>query len=154
MPWRCAASSAVAISIAYLIAWSRWQRALRQPIGERLAFEARHDEEVGAVVLADIVERADVRVIEGRDRFGFALESLAAIRVGRGFVGQNLDRDGAIEPAVFRAIHLAHAARAERRDDFIGAEAGAGGKAHRIARFYTEVVEAASLRPPGAEAPM
>ena len=41
------------------------QRRPSQSIGERLALEARHDEEVGALVLADVVERADVGMIEG-----------------------------------------------------------------------------------------
>ncbi len=112
MPWRCAASSAVAISIAYLIACSGGMRALRQSIRERLALEARHDEEVGALVLADVVERADVRVIEGADRLGFALEAFAAIGIRGRRIGQDLDRDGAIQPAVPRAVDLAHAARA------------------------------------------
>ena len=106
------------------------QRALRNSIRERLALEARHDEEVGALVLADVVERADVGVIEGADRLGLALEALAPIGVRRRFVREDLDGDGAIEPAVLRAIDLAHAAGAEGRDDFVGAEAGAGRKAH------------------------
>ena len=77
-------------------------------------------------MLADIVECADVRMIEGADRLGFAFEPLATIGVGGGFVGQNLDRDGAIEPAVGRSIDFAHAARAKRRNDFIGTETRAG----------------------------
>ena len=40
---------------------------------------------------------------------------------------QDLDRDLAPEPRVARAVHLAHAAGAERRDDLVGAEARAGG---------------------------
>lgn len=60
------------------------KRAFRQSIGERVALEVRHDEEVGALVLADVIERADVRVIEGADRLGFAFEAFAAIGIGRG----------------------------------------------------------------------
>ena len=39
------------------------QRALLQPRRERLPFEILHHEVIGAVLLADIVEHADVRVI-------------------------------------------------------------------------------------------
>lgn len=52
-----------------------------------------------------------------------------AIRVTREKFGQHFDGDVAIELGVFRAIHLARAARAEQRDDFTGAEARAGGQA-------------------------
>ena len=58
------------------------QRALRQPIRQRLAFEILHDEERGAILFADVVQRADVRMIELRDRAGLAIEALAELRVG------------------------------------------------------------------------
>ena len=45
-------------------------------------------------------------------------------------LGQYLDRDVATEPRVAGTIHLAHAARAERRDDLVGAEANARGQGH------------------------
>ena len=38
---------------------------------------------------------------------------------------QRLDRDHAVEPRVAGAIDLAHAARAERRQDLVVAETGA-----------------------------
>ena len=41
------------------------ERALLEPVRERLALEVLHDQEVDAVVLADVVERADVRMGEG-----------------------------------------------------------------------------------------
>ena len=45
-------------------------------------------------------------------------------------VRKDLQRDVAIQLRVARAIDLAHAARADRRGDFIDAETGAGGKCH------------------------
>src|SRR3970282_2489818 len=44
--------------------------------------------------------------------------------------GQHLDRDASPEGRVARAIHLAHAARAERGDDRVGTETGAGRQRH------------------------
>ena len=56
--------------------------------------------------------------LEPRDRVGPSAD------VGR----QHLDRDIAIEFGVARAIDLAHAPCADRPDDFIAAEARAGGQ--------------------------
>ena len=57
----------------------------------------------------------------------FLLEAVQSIGVGRERRRQHFDRDVAPETRVARAIHLAHAARAERGEDFIRAEAHAGG---------------------------
>ena len=80
MPARCALSSADAISIAVLSAWSSGSAPFVKPVRQRLAFEILHDEERGAVLLAHVVQRADVRMIELRDRAGFAIEALAELR--------------------------------------------------------------------------
>ena len=102
------------------------QRALRQPVGQRLAFEVLHDEKRRALLLADVVERADVRMRELAIGAAFAVEPFAELRVGGQRVGEDLDRDGAVEARVARLVHLAHAARADRGGDLVGAEAGAG----------------------------
>src|SRR6185436_2459871 len=126
----------------------RWQRAFGNSIRERLALEARHHEEVRPLVLADVVQGADVGVIESADRLGLALEALAAIGIGCRFIRQDLDRDGAIEPAVLRPVDLTHPARAERRDDFVRAEAGAGSQAHGLANLYSKLAIIADACPP------
>ena len=56
------------------------QRALAEAVRQRLALEQLHDEVVGPVLVADVVERADVRVVERRDRPRLALEALRAAR--------------------------------------------------------------------------
>ena len=90
MPARCALSSALAISIAILQRLLERQRALRQPVRERLAFEILHDEVRGAVLLAHVVQRADVRMIELRDRARLAVEPLAELRIGGECLGRIL----------------------------------------------------------------
>ena len=110
------------------------ESALRQPIRQRLALEILHDEERGAVLLAHVVQRADVRMIELRDRAGLAIEALAELRVGREGVRENLDRDRAIEPRVAGFVDLAHPAGADERQDFVRAEASAGGQRHQSRR--------------------
>ena len=45
---------------------------------------------------------------------------------------QDLDRDVPVQPLVPRPVDLSHPARAERREDLVGAEAGAGWECHRM----------------------
>ena len=65
-------------------------------------------------------------MVQRGEQLRLALETREAVRIGREEVGQDLQRDVAIEPRIARAIHLAHAARADERDDFVGAEARTG----------------------------
>src|SRR5205085_6070634 len=73
------------------------QRSFAQSIGERFAVEELHDEKVHAVVEANVVQRADVRMIELRDRLRLALEADAQLRVGGELSRQNLNGDAAVE---------------------------------------------------------
>ena len=59
------------------------------------------------------------------------LEAAQAIGVGGERGGQDLDRHVAPEPRIARAIDLAHAAGAERRDDLVRAEADTRSQGHR-----------------------
>ena len=68
----------------------------------------------------------DVRMVQRREHFRFALKPREPIGIGRERRRQNLDRDLAFELRVRRAIDLPHAARADRGGDFIDAETGAG----------------------------
>ena len=70
-------------------------------------------------MLPDVVERADVRVGQARDRACFAVEPFAELRVSRQRVGEDLDRDRAIQPRVARFLDLAHPARAEQRENLV-----------------------------------
>src|SRR5579864_9542847 len=65
-------------------------------------------------------------MIQRGDGTRFVNEALGKLRV------RYFDRDVAIQARVARPIHLAHAARADGREDFIGAEAVTCGKGHRI----------------------
>ena len=135
MPDRWALSSASQISIAIFRAsgsgrgrlrFERRAAARRGRPAQRLPFEILEHEEVDAVLMPDVVQRADVRMIERRDRARLALEALAQLRIRRERRRQDLDRHRAIEPRIARPIDLAHATRADERDDFIGAEVHAG----------------------------
>ena len=102
------------------------QRPAGQPGAERLAVEVLHDEELEAVLLPDVVERADVRMVEPRDGAGLALEALAPIGLRRRVRRQDLDRDRAADAGVDRAVDVAHAPTAEQDADFVRPQSGAG----------------------------
>ena len=111
------------------------QRAAQQPLGERLALEQLHDQEVNAVLGADVVERADVRVLEARDRSGFSRQPLAPLGVLVEVLGQHLDRDLAVESGIAGAVDLAHTPGPEEPHDLVGSEPTAGLLCHSVARF-------------------
>src|SRR6202022_2746251 len=72
-----------------------------------------------------------VRMRERRRGPGLALESGERLLVAGQLGRKDLDGDLAAELRVTRAVHLAHAAGAERRGDLVGSEACAGSKSHR-----------------------
>ncbi len=109
------------------------QRAARQPIGQGRALDQLHDQEAerrGRVRRLEGVEHGDARVVERGQDLGLALEAAQPVGVGGDRLGQHLDRHLAVEPRVARPVDLAHAAGAERGEDFVGAEARAQGERH------------------------
>jgi hypothetical protein len=81
--------------------------------------------------VTDVVQRADVGMIELRDGARLALEAGAHFRRGRQVRGEHLDRDVTAQPRVVRAIDFAHATRAQRSEDSVGTEDRACGE-HRL----------------------
>ena len=77
------------------------------PRGDRLAAHELHREEHATRGLADVVDRHDVRVRELRERTCLA-EQPVAMRTTEQVLGQELQRDLAIERRVVRRVHHAH----------------------------------------------
>ena len=98
------------------------QRSPPEPRGERLALDQLEHQarRVGAVLQP--VDGRHVRVVERGQRLRLAPEAREPPGVGRERGGQHLDGHVAPELGVARAVHLAHAARAERSDDLERAE--------------------------------
>ena len=95
-PASCAASSATAASRSQRSAVSGGIRSPLQPVGDRAAAEQLHDHERAAVVLADVVDRDDVRVVgEPCGGARLALEAAAGALVLGEMGGEELDRHGA-----------------------------------------------------------
>ena len=80
-----------------------------QAVGERLAFDVLHDEELDTVFFAYVMEGTNVWVVQARDSAGFALEALSQLRVGGEVARQHFDRNGSLETAVSRLVDLSHA---------------------------------------------
>ena len=97
-----------------------FERLERMPLDEmfeRLPFEQLHHEELLPLVFADVIDRADVRVIQRRRRPSLALKALHGRRVPRQFRRQELDSHLPAEADIFAAVHDAHAASAQLFED-------------------------------------
>ena len=93
-----------------------------------------------AIELANIVEAADVGMVQGRDGARLALEALPGI-VSNGEQGpQNFDRYSAPEPRVGCLVDLSHPARAERVRDAVGSELRASLKPPFHSAFRVHVI--------------
>ena len=77
----------------------------------RLAFDVFHHQVIGA----DVVDLADVGMVERGDGFGFALEAFGELG------GGDFDGDVAVEAGVVGAVDFAHAAGADGGLDFVEA---------------------------------
>ena len=84
-----------------------------QQLGDRLALDVLHDDVVAAVVDAGVVDLDDVRVDQLRDRERLAAEAGDELVVVGEVLGEDLDRDGALEHPVGGPVDGRHAARAE-----------------------------------------
>ena len=62
--------------------------------------------------MADVVQHADMGMIQRCYGASFALEAIA-VR------GENLESDGALEPGIARLVHLAHTARPRWGHDLV-----------------------------------
>ncbi len=128
------------------------RRALRDAIRQRLALDQLHDQGANAIGRLESVNGGDVRMVQRGKCPGFALESREPLRVLREGVGQHLDGDLPAEGGVGRAPDLSHAAGAEWRDDFVGAEPRADSQRHgETARIIWGIPNAREERRPNEE---
>ena len=102
-------------------------------VAQGVAVEQLHDGVGDAPIRPEIVYRQDVGMRQRSDGVRLALEARDPIRIGRKRRGEDLDGDLPPQLRVAGAIHLAHPACAERRQDLVPADKGARHKAHRYA---------------------
>src|SRR5262245_47947101 len=97
-----------------------WNGALTDAIRERRPLNQFHDEIIGA----NIKERTNVGMSQGRDSARFPFESFAETLAGK------LDRDLAAQPRVGGAIHLAHPANTKLAGDLVRTDVCAWAECH------------------------
>ena len=94
------------------------QRPPGQPPLQRLALVTRHDDEQASVVgLIDLVDGADVGVVQGRCGLRLGDEAKLGGGVGEEAWRQELERDHPAEASVLGTVYHSHAAGAEFGDD-------------------------------------
>jgi len=93
------------------------ERRYNRRLATCFAFDELQRQKLLAIHFIESVDSGDVRMTERREDLCFTLESREALGIEREGVGKNLHI--AIQPGIAAAIHLAHATRADGRDDFI-----------------------------------
>jgi hypothetical protein len=93
------------------------QRLSPDAMFERVALQELHGDEAPPFVLVDVIDGADVGMVQGRSRLGFTLESLQRVAVSRQLFGQELQGNGAPEAGVLGLVDHTHAAPAELLQD-------------------------------------
>ena len=96
-----------------------------------VALDVAHGDVEDAVLVARVVDRDDVRVVERRGGPRLAHEPLAEALVVCELLGQELQRDLVPEAGVLGAIDDAHPAAAEQRLDPVPGELGADPRHNR-----------------------
>lgn len=81
-----------------------------ETIGQGFALQKFHNSVINFTLVTDIVECADIGMVQRRNGAGLAVEALFGLRILRQMGGKNLDGDSAVESGIACAIHLTHAA--------------------------------------------
>ena len=100
-----------------------------QQLRSGAALHVLHDDVVAVLVDAGVVDLDDVRVDQLRDRQRLAPEAGDELVVVREVLGEDLDRDGALQDPVGRLVDARHPARAEPVAELVAARDQ--GRAHR-----------------------
>ena len=112
-------------------------RSAGDALRQILTLDQFHHERPDAAVFFEAVDVGDVRVVQRRERLGFAGEPCQPFGVAGEEVGQHFQRNVTIEGRVAGSVYLPHPAFANQRADFVDAEAGAGGEGQCAAAEYT-----------------
>src|SRR5262245_4014407 len=95
------------------------QRLSANAFFQGFAIKVFHHDKWPAVVLADIVDRANLRMIECRRSSRLVSKSFERERVSRPLFRQEFHRHEPPQSHVFRFVHYAHAAGSKLRKDLV-----------------------------------
>ena len=97
----------------------KWQWTPAQALLERLSIEKLNHDEVVTVDAGDVVNRADVRVIQGGNGPRFALKPRAELGIVAEAIRCQLEGDNAVQTGISGFVHFAHAARTCEFEDLV-----------------------------------
>ena len=123
MPSACAASSASAISTASASSVSLSSGVAGDHVLERRAVKKLHRDEGFSAFFANVVDGADVGMVEGGGGLRFALKARQRLGIAGDFIRQKLERDKAMEAGVFCLKDHSHPTAAELFNDAIMGDA-------------------------------
>jgi hypothetical protein len=86
---------------------------------ERLALHELESDGFQSTGFLEAIDRRDVRMIERSKKLAFALEPREAGGIIRERGRKNLEGDRALETRVARAVHLAHSALTDERQNLV-----------------------------------
>ena len=86
---------------------------------KRLTFQHLHGDEGAARVFANLINGADIRMIQRRSGARFALKALQRLRIFSEHIGQEFQCDPPAKAKVFGSIHLAHSSSPESAQNAI-----------------------------------
>src|SRR5579863_1371661 len=89
------------------------KRTVADQVFQGLAFEVLHGDESAAIVLANVVNRADVGVIQTGSGLGLAAEAAEQMLVGGNVVGKKFESNKAAQASVLGLENHPHPAAAE-----------------------------------------
>ena len=95
------------------------ERTAGDLVGQESAVNILHDDEGATVLLTDVVDGADVRMIQRGCRLRLTLETAQSLRVSGNLLGQEFQSDETMEPGVFGLIDHTHAAAAQLFNDAV-----------------------------------
>ena len=93
--------------------------SLRDAVLQRLAFQKFHYQEMLALVFINVVNDANIWMVQCGGRACFPTEALDGMGIARSIVRQEFQRDQAAEFCVFGGVHHAHSAAAELFHDAV-----------------------------------
>ena len=95
------------------------ERTALDLVFEGYAVQILHGDEGLPVLLADVVNGADIGMVQGRGRLRFALEAAEGLRIFGYIFGKELQRDEAVQSRVFGLVNHTHAAATEHLNDSV-----------------------------------
>src|SRR4029453_10897754 len=101
-----------------------------QVLAERFAFDVFRSDEVVTLVLADLMDGEDIRMIQAGGGLRLTLETAEARVVASEFPWEQLDRDKTTETGVLRQVHFPHTAGAEQGTDRVTSKTSPERKCH------------------------